>query len=180
MSHIFKVKSPTIMPSLDNIKDEGTKNVVKDINKIIQDTNRDVLDDLNSLYEEGDWTAAFVCGTSGTITLDNAYKTGHYVKIGNQVTVTGYFIVTSVSSPVGILAITGLPFTCAGGGKFYAGVAIHANGLETTGTTVIQGYVEIGTTIIYVEHFTAGVSAAMAADVKAGSAFVISATYFTE
>jgi len=177
---IFKVKSPTIMPNLDKIKDEGTKDVVKDINKIIQDTNRDVLDDLNGLYEEGDWTAAFVCGTSGTITINNSYKTGHYVKIGNQVTVTGYFLVLSVSSPAGMLFITGLPFVSGNNLKYMAGVAVYANSLETTGTTTIMGFINYNESRMRLVRFTAGVQNNLAADVKATSDFAISATYFTE
>jgi hypothetical protein len=131
-------------------------------------------------YLEGDWTAAFTCGTSGGIYISNSYKTGAYVKIGRMVTVTGELTVDSVSSPVGTLTITGLPFTCGNATKFYTGVSIHATGLETSGTTTILGYVVSNTTTIMLEHFTAGTAAAMAADVKAGSAFIISATYFTD
>lgn len=131
-------------------------------------------------YEDGDWTAGFTCGTSGTITINNSYKTGRYVKIGKMVTVTGEFVVASVSSPVGTLTITGLPFTCGNAIKFYTGVSIHATGLETSGTTTILGYVVSNTTTIMLEHFTAGSAASMAADVKANSAFIIGATYFTD
>ena len=177
---IFKVKSPTIMPSLDKIKDEGTKNVVKDINKIIQDTNRDVLDDLNGLYEEGDWTAAFVCGASGTITIDANNKTGHYAKIGKMVTVTGYFLVSSVSSPVGDLIITGLPFACGNATKFYSAVAVRADTLETTAITYLTGNVQQNSSIIILYKYAAGVISSLAASAKANSSFLISATYFTE
>ena len=168
------------MPSLDNIKDEGTKNVVKDINKIIQDTNRDVLDDLNGLYEEGDWTAGFVCGTSGTITINNSYKTGAYVKIGRMVTVTGQFRAASVSSPVGVLTITGLPFACGNDNKYRVSVSVYADGLEATAITSLEGSVLLNTTTIEIDHFAAGVAGVAAADVKAGTDFYISATYFTE
>lgn len=37
------------MPNIEKIKDEGIKDFAKDINKIIQNTNRDLLDDLKSL-----------------------------------------------------------------------------------------------------------------------------------
>jgi len=49
MTIVFKIKSPTIMPNLDKIKDEGTKDVLKDINKILQDSIRDIADDLKEL-----------------------------------------------------------------------------------------------------------------------------------
>lgn len=176
----LKTKAPVIMPGVDKIKDEATRNAVTDSNKIIQTTVRDILDDLKTLTEEGDWTAGFTCGTSGTITIDSSCKTGRYVKIGNQVTVTGYFKAASVSSPVGELSITGLPFPCADADKYYAGVAVYATGLETSGTTAIMGWVDRANPAICLRRFTAGASAPMAADVKANSYFFISATYFTE
>ena len=142
----------------------------------VPSANANTLDD----YEEGDWTAAFVCGTSGTITINTDFKTGAYVKIGRMVTVTGEFLVTSVSSPVGILTLTGLPFTCGTARKFSAGVAVAADTLETSGTTTIMGMVVINTTTIRLARFTAGAQAAMAGDVKANSVFYISATYFTD
>ena len=180
MTITFKIKSPTIMPNLDKIKDEAVKDALKDINKIIQDTVRDVSDDLHSLTEEGDWTAAFVCGTSGTITINDSFKTGAYVKIGRMVTVTGLFTVTSVSSPVGELALSGLPFTCGDADKYFSSVSVRATGLETTGATTIAGNVNKNTKNIILYHFADGSIANMAADVKAGSQFLISATYFTE
>ena len=131
-------------------------------------------------YEEGDWTAGFVCGTSGTITINNSLKTGAYVKIGRMVTVTGNFIASTVSSPVGLLTLTGLPFTCGTGDKFATGVAIYADNLETTATTQITGFVVPNTTTISIYRFNVGEVANMAADVKANSAFIISATYFTD
>jgi len=133
--------------------------------------------DVNTLddYEEGTWTAAFACGTSGTITLDGAYDTGTYVKIGKMVVVTGTFVVDSVSSPVGSLSLTGLPFAC---GNASAGVSFRYGGLEATATTTMNGRVNATTQVIIIEHFTAGVAAAAAADVKAGTYFTISAAYF--
>jgi hypothetical protein len=175
------------MPNLDKIKDEGTKNVVKDINKIIQDTNRDVLDDLNGLYddlnglyEEGDWTAAFVCGTSGTITINNSYKTGHYVKIGKQVTVTGWFVVTSVSSPVGRLSISGLPFALGTGNKYCCSANSWSDRLVSGSISPIMPQMFSAESVIYIDKFIAGNYAELAADVQASTTFLISATYFTE
>jgi len=136
--------------------------------------------DANTLddYEEGDWTAAFVCGTSGTITINNSYKTGTYVKIGRKVTVIGYFVVASVSSPVGTLSISGLPFTCGGDLKNLSAVAIRAGAMEATAATALQGVVSRGTTSLLIEHFAAGVGSAAAADMKAASEITICATYF--
>jgi hypothetical protein len=61
-------------------------------------------------YEEGTYTAAITCGTSGTITLNAGYDTASYTKIGDLVSVQGLLIIGSVSSPVGYFKIS-LPFT---------------------------------------------------------------------
>ena len=68
--------------------------------------------DVNTLddYEEGTWTIAMAAGTSGTITVKAAYNTGSYVKVGKLVTVMGTWETSAVSSPVGALQVTGLPF----------------------------------------------------------------------
>jgi hypothetical protein len=89
----------------------------------------ELLDD----YEEGTWTANIVC-SSGTITLDNDYKTGSYVKVGNIVTLNGAFVVSSVDSPSGNMYFE-TPFNAlnsliapAGGGAYLNGVAAYADG----------------------------------------------------
>lgn len=46
---LFKTKSPAVMPGTDKIKDDGAREAVIDINKIIQDTVRSLLDDLRNL-----------------------------------------------------------------------------------------------------------------------------------
>jgi len=71
-------------------------------------TAASVLDD----YEEGIHVATITCGTSGTVTLNGAYSDLSYTKVGRLVTVTGFLIVSSVSSPVGYYTIS-LPYTCA-------------------------------------------------------------------
>ena len=65
-------------------------------------------------YEEGTFIVTMAPGTSGTITMDSAYQTMAYTKIGRLVMVTGEIVVASVSLPVGTTYfIQGLPFTCA-------------------------------------------------------------------
>lgn len=142
----------------------------------VQVTSSDVntLDD----YEEGTWTAGFTASTSGTITVDNSYKTGVYTKIGRQVTITGLFIVSSVSSPVGNLYITGLPFVASSGAGFDSGVAVLPSGLAATATTTIVGRIVNTNSTIDLFKYSAGSLASMAGDVQAGSSFRICVTYF--
>lgn len=136
--------------------------------------------DVNTLddYEEGTWEAAFACSTSGTITIDNSYKTGAYTKIGRQVTVTGLFIVDSVSSPVGALALTGLPFAVGAGNQNRVAVAVIGYGLEATATMPPVGRIDASASLIQIDKYAAAAPVAMAGDVKAGSTFFISTTYF--
>ena len=63
-------------------------------------------------YEEGTWTAAFNSDT-GSITMDNSFKTGRYTKIGRIVTIQLHARFTAISSPTGSLSVSGLPFTSA-------------------------------------------------------------------
>jgi hypothetical protein len=66
----------------------------------------ELLDD----YEEGTYTIAMTAASSGTITLNSSFNTGHYTKIGDTVTVHGHPKISSVSSPNGNTLIS-LPFT---------------------------------------------------------------------
>jgi hypothetical protein len=71
--------------------------------------------DANTLddYEEGEYTPALSCSSSGTFGLDAGSNTFVYTKIGRQVHVQGEIQVTSESgSPSGDLRLT-LPFTTA-------------------------------------------------------------------
>ena len=64
-------------------------------------------------YEEGTWTIAVVCN-SGSVTVNTSYNTGQYTKIGRQVSISGAFTASSVSSPSGQVTITGMPFSTGG------------------------------------------------------------------
>jgi hypothetical protein len=93
--------------------------------------------DANTLddYEEGTWTPTVTASTSGTITTTD--RGGTYTKIGNIVTVQGYFNVASVSSPVGDLRIGGLPFTISSS-VGYGSVSLQPYGFGTT--SVVTAY----------------------------------------
>jgi hypothetical protein len=66
-----------------------------------------------SIYREGSFTPTLTAGTSGTITLDSAQDLLQWTLINRVVTIKGRITVSSVSSPVGTLDITNLPFTVA-------------------------------------------------------------------
>ena len=69
-----------------------------------------VLDD----YEEGVFQTAITMNTSGTVTLNTSFDSISYTKIGRLVMVNGNPRISSVSSPVGSMALT-LPFTAKSG-----------------------------------------------------------------
>lgn len=65
--------------------------------------------DVLTQYDEGTYVAAITCGTSGTVTLNSSFQTLAYTRVGRQVTVTGFLLVSSVSSPTGYFTVS-LPF----------------------------------------------------------------------
>jgi hypothetical protein len=138
--------------------------------------------DANTLddYEEGTWEAALVCGTSGTITLLDPSTTSlmRYTKVGRVVTVSGQMIVSSVSSPVGALSITGLPFAAGSGRQSRVAISVLGEGLAATAVTALQGRTEPSSSVIYLSKFSAGANVdTLASDVTASTSLYIGGTY---
>lgn len=131
-------------------------------------------------YEEGTWTGALVAGTSGTITMNATLRTGSYTKVGRLVTVTGLFYVDSVSSPVGTLTLTGLPYSTPASNYSRTASAVFANNLQATATSFIMGALGNSSGSIILSKLVLGTSTAMAADVKADSLFYINLSYVVE
>jgi len=76
-------------------------------------------------YEEGTWTPVLSDASSGgnTATLNASYDLGRYVKVGNQVTLTGLIgstAITGMTTGNGMY-LQGLPFTVASGNEGYVG-----------------------------------------------------------
>ncbi|CAB4123715.1 hypothetical protein UFOVP48_68 [uncultured Caudovirales phage] len=136
-----------------------------------------VTSQLLTWYEEGTFTAGMTASTSGTITLNASFQTLRYTRIGRQVTVTGQLNVTSVASPVGILKITGLPFTSASGAINSPGISVLATGLAATATTSIVGIVDAAATTATLYKYSAGAVTNLAADVQASASFYLCIVY---
>jgi hypothetical protein len=128
-------------------------------------------------YEEGTWTmgVSFGGASAGVTTSSN---TGTYTKIGRQVTVNGYLILTSKGSSTGSAAITGLPFTISNGNQFFSGASLWFNGI--TFTNQFQGYGLPNTTTMDLREITIlGVDSAITdADFANSSQIIVSLTYF--
>lgn len=127
-------------------------------------------------YEQGTFTATLGATTSGTITLSQ--NTLSYTRVGDRVTISGYLLVSSVSSPVGEVQLGGLPFTSNASAANIAAISIYAEGFDASipaGT--IQGFVNNSATTANMNLFASGVKNNLANYVKAGTLLFVSFTY---
>jgi len=126
-------------------------------------------------YEEGTVDVGFSCGTSGTITIDNSYKTLYYVKVARSVSLSGRLRVSSVSSPVGRLLLIDLPFAIQGVQGFSPP---WKNNLQSTALNLQVG---LAGTTMYIDDYNDGdQEGTVAEDMKATSEFYIGGTYISE
>ena len=96
-------------------------------------------------YEEGTWTPAYVSAGGGSVTM--SIQTGKYAKIGNTVFVSCRVSTASISSPVGNVTISGLPFTSLSGDVRYAFSFADARGWGVS-LSLPTAIVETSTTVI--------------------------------
>ena len=129
-------------------------------------------------YEEGTWTPV-LSPAGGTITPNASLTQGLYTRIGRQVTVTGLIYVTSVSSPTGLLTISGLPWASAADYGGRAAGAVAGTNLVVGAVDPIYLFMNGSASVAYIQKFVAGVFANMAPDVKADTSFQFSLTYMT-
>jgi len=130
-------------------------------------------------YEEGDAVVALACGTSGSIALAGGYSTLAYTKIGRLVTLTGYIYVESVSSPVGSVTLTGLPFVCLPTyGKYQSVAVIHGTSLAATCTALMSKIAYNTATLPIYTRFASGVAASNAADIQTGTQLTFHLIYY--
>jgi hypothetical protein len=98
-------------------------------------------------YEEGTFTATITPSTSGTITSGGTFITWTYTKIGRQVTISGVFVISSVSSPIGTgIVIGGLPYTIFNNNGAYGAFACTYFTAATTTNVSIGARHSINTT----------------------------------
>jgi len=133
-------------------------------------------------YEEGTWTMGLSVA-SGTITVNTSANTGAYIKIGRQVTVTGRVDVSSVSSPSGLLNLTGLPFTNGTGTEESHRTAANITFYKPASSQAainFEGRIQKSTNYIgiYLGTPTNGVPSDAGEYVQALSEIWVNATYF--
>jgi hypothetical protein len=130
-------------------------------------------------YETGTWTGVISDG-SNNATMNGAATTGTYTRVGNLVTVTGYFLVATIDSVSGATRLTGLPFTVANNNRNYGGVAIsYAESLSVTAGYSLGAYSEGNSTNIMLRLWdvTGGTSPLLASELTDGGGFVLTASY---
>ena len=90
----------------------------------------------------------------------------------------GGFIASSISSPSGILSITGLPFTSANTaeGGSYSAASVRVYGLTGT-VNAVQAQIAPNSSTLVIQEFTGTTQADMADHVIANSEFMVSMTY---
>jgi hypothetical protein len=135
----------------------------------------ELLDD----YEEGTFTHATTCSTSGTLSVAGAYDTGSYVKVGNKVTAQGLIIMSAISSPVGVLNIS-LPFLAANGSEREfdtAATVVINNSVGNTAGSYVAYVVSNTQTIQVLEGDAASFGSLSANQIQASSTIWYNVTY---
>jgi len=89
--------------------------------------------ELFSDYEEGLWNATLAPQSSGSVTVATGTDACQYTRIGKMVFLSGAISISSVSSPSGVLRMSGFPYAVADltdyGGRSLATINIQAGAI---------------------------------------------------
>ena len=141
--------------------------------------------DANTLdvYEEGLWTAGLTETTSGSITVNTGFDSMAYIRIGRMVFIQGTIELSSVSSPVGTLRLTGLPFVQAadltdradrGGSQI-----VTLLNLSSASTDAPYCHGQVGTSYLDINGGNGGTaSQVLAGLVDSGTHLIVSGSYY--
>ena len=139
----------------------------------VASANNNNLDD----YEEGTWTMGVSFG-GGTTGITYSSNTGQYTKVGRQVTVTGYLLLTNKGTATGAALITGLPFTVGTAVSFYSGLSSVFVNISSTGYNSGYGNVS-NTNIQLIQTSVLGATTNLTdTNFANNSGFLMSLTYF--
>lgn len=127
-----------------------------------------------AMYSSGSFTATMTC-SSGTITLSSTgnNRTVFWYKVSNQYVLFARLVVSSVSSPTGLLQINTLPVSCL----ISTSLTISTDHLGSTISYGLQALIDSFTSIIKIYKFEASVRSNMADQVISNSIFFISGQY---
>ena len=125
-------------------------------------------------YEYGTWTGTFTDGSNNT-GMDN--NTGSYVRIGNSVTILGYFVCNNIASASGEMYLSGLPFASNTIGSGAVAYGIGLNGIPTGGNLAIR--IVAGQTYLTLDLWdtTTGTTQLTSGELGSAGRIQMSATY---
>jgi hypothetical protein len=128
-------------------------------------------------YEEGVWTFG-ISFDDAAVGITTSVSSGTYTKIGRQVTVNGFLVLTSKGSSTGQAKITGLPFAVANTDGNYSPPALRFSNVGFANQ--YQGLTVVNTTTVGLEEITeaGAVTAITDADFANNSQVAINLTYF--
>jgi len=133
-------------------------------------------------YEEGSWTPVISDGTNNA-TMTATYNNGKYIKVGRNVTLTGYILTDSLGSVTGTIRITGIPFTNGSGYGYIAGGVIgNGGGLNITAGHNITTTISTGGTYLLLNVWddAAGATPMQASEWSADGQIQMTITYITD
>jgi hypothetical protein len=129
-------------------------------------------------YEEGTWTPSITFGGAST-GITYASNGARYTKVGRQVSVTCYILMSNKGLATGNARIAGLPFASAAGNPFYSTASLSAISAMTY-LGMAQAYVNVGATNIDLVQTTelGAQSGILDTNFSNGTQLIMSATYF--
>ena len=139
----------------------------------VASANNNNLDD----YEEGTWTMGVSFG-GASVGVTYGANTGSYTKVGRQVTVTGYCLLTNKGTSVGNAKLTGLPFTTSASSQQYSTVSLFLTNVTFTGQ--YASYSETNATTMDLNQISnLGVATTITnTNFANNTGFILSLTYF--
>jgi hypothetical protein len=121
--------------------------------------------------------SAGMSATSGTITLNSTFNKLRWARHGTFITLSGYLLVASVSSPSGVLTITGIPGSQNVSTNYSTCQLSFMGGAGVVDFT-LWNRIAPNSTVIEVYKMLANALTNLAGDIQAGSEFYVSCTYF--
>ena len=129
-------------------------------------------------YEEGAWIPNISFG-GASVGITYAVTNGQYTKIGRQVSLSCYILLTNKGSSTGVARIIGLPFTIGATSTFYVSASFSAlQSITYNGS--IQGYGEVNSNAILLNDYSeSGVQGSITnTNFANNSQILVSMTYF--
>jgi len=129
-------------------------------------------------YETGTWTGQL---SDGSTNMTMSATTGYYTRVGNLVTVSGYFTTSSLNGLSSeAIRISGLPFTVANNAAAYTGCgAALGGGYAITAGHYISYYAEINADYLYLNVWDAeaGMTGMLASEWSSNGQIIIGFSY---